>query len=320
MKAMVSAMRPGERMDSHFAVKSKRAPKEYKYGWMFEVRLADASGETTAKYWGPADRAAVQLVFDSFSSGMVVRVTGEVREFGNGLEIGVSPKGGDAITPLRAGDYAIEDLVGRGPVDREAMLADLRQLVESVRDPHLTAVLTHFFGKGGITEKFARTPASMLRHSNYPGGLLEHSTKVARICEFIATKYPSVDRDLLVTGALLHDIGKVRELELGTSIEVSDEGMFRGHIVIGEGMVSEAVAGVEGFPAILSLKLSHMMLAHHGRKEWGSPKEPQTAEALLLHLADMVDSQVFQYIRAKEESNTDEDWAWDKHFGQIYLK
>jgi 3'-5' exoribonuclease len=200
------------------------------------------------------------------------------------------------------------------------MLEELAAIVATVKDKHLAAILDKFFGKEGILEAFSAAPASMQMHSNYAGGLLEHSIKVARICDAMAGQYPAVERDLLVAGALLHDIGKVREMEIGTSIEVSDEGMFRGHVVIGDEMVREAVARIPGFPEPLGLKLSHMMLSHHGKREWGSPKEPQTAEALLLHFGDMADSQVFQYLRARAEAKTDDDWTWDRRLGHIYLK
>jgi 3'-5' exoribonuclease len=320
MKAMVSGLKAGERVDSHFAVKYKKAPKEYKYGWMFEIRISDASGEMSAKYWGGPEKDVALALFDSFTSGDVVRISGEVREFGPGTEISVSPRGGGSITKMAQGEYELADLVGKSPVDAEAMKGELQALVGSVQEPNLRAVLDKFFGDGGISEVFSAAPASMQMHSNYSGGLLEHSVKVARICDAMAAQYPDVDRNLLVAGALLHDIGKVRELEIGTSIEVTGEGMFRGHVVIGDQMVGEAVAGVPAFPMELALKLSHMMLSHHGHKEWGSPKEPQTAEALLLHLADMADSQVFQFLRARAEARTDDDWAWDRRLGHIYLK
>ncbi len=320
MKVMVSDLKAGDRVGSYFAVKYKKAPKEYKYGWMFEARLADASGEMSAKYWGGPDKGEALALFDSFSSGDVIRVSGEVREFGPGIEISVSPKGGGSMTKLAQGEYDIADLVGKSPVDGKVMRKELLFLVESVKEKNLRALLDKFFGAGGILEAFSAAPASMQMHSNYQGGLMEHSVKVAKICETMAAQYPAVDRDLLVAGALLHDIGKVRELEIATSIEVTDEGMFRGHVVIGDQMVGEAVAALPGFPRELALKVSHMMLSHHGHKEWGSPKEPQTAEALLLHLADMADSQVFQFLRAKAEARTDDDWTWDRRLGHIYLK
>jgi 3'-5' exoribonuclease len=320
MKAMVADLRPGDRVASYFSVKFKKAPREYKYGWMFEIRLSDASGEIAAKYWGPPGQAEVQAVFDSFSSGDVVRVAGEAREFGPGIELGINPKSGGSVLRLAEGEYDLDDLIAKSPVDKEAMRGELRALCATVKNPHLASVLAAFFGDGGAMDAFSAAPASMQMHSNYSGGLLEHSVKVARICDAMAGLYPGVDRDLLVAGALLHDVGKVRELEMGTSIEVSDEGMFVGHVVIGEAMVAEAVASIPDFPREMGLKLAHMMLSHHGHKEWGSPKEPQTAEALLLHLADMADSQVFQFLRARAEARTDDDWTWDRRLGHIYLK
>jgi 3'-5' exoribonuclease len=321
LKSMVTGIRSGDKVESYFAVKYKKSLREYKYGWMFEVRLADSTGEITAKYWGEPDREAVQAIFDSFESGSVVWVSGEAREFGQSVELGVNPKGGGAMRRLERGGYDLDALVGKSPADSDNQVGELVAVVASVKNPHLSALLGGFFGSGsGTLQIFSEAPASMQMHSNYRGGLLEHSLKVAAICDSMARQYPSVDRELLLAGALLHDIGKVRELEIGTSIEVSNEGMFLGHIAIGERMVGEAIASIEGFPKEMELKLLHMILSHHGRKEWGSPKEPQTPEALLLHLADMADSQVFQYLRARAEARTDDSWAWDRRLGHIYLK
>lgn len=320
MKQRIASLKNGERVDSYFSVKYKKPAKEYRYGWMFELRLADASGELTAKYWGQSDQPAVKKVYESFGTGDVVRLTGEVKEFGGSLEIGISQQADDKLEALQKGKYEITELIGRSPVDADKMMAELLALVKTVSEPHLQALLRSLFDDRVWAEKLKEAPASMMMHSNYLGGLLEHTLKVAMVCDSLASYYPELDRDLLVTGAILHDVGKIRELEVTSNIDVSEEGMLRGHVVITEEMVNARIAALKGFPELLKLKLDHLILSHHGKKEWGAPKEPQTPEAFVLHIADMLDAQVFQYLRARAEANTDDPWIWDKRLGHVYLK
>jgi 3'-5' exoribonuclease len=319
MKQRISQLRAGDRVDSYFSVKYKKPAKEYRYGWMFEFRVADASGEATAKYWGGKEEE-VAKVHGSFSGGDVVHLIGEVREFGGALEMGISQESGNAIDLLAKDQYELAELVGASPVDAHELLAEVKKLAATVKEPSLARLLRLFFEDATWLKEFSEAPASMLLHENYIGGLLEHSLKVAEICDAVSRMYESLDRDLMVAGALLHDVGKVRELSVGTNIDVSEEGMLRGHVVIGEELVNVRVAKVEGFPPLLKLKLDHILLSHHGKKEWGSPKEPQTPEALVLHMADMLDAQVFQFLRARATADTDDPWIWDKRLGHVYLK
>ena len=160
--------------------------------------------------------------------------------------------------------------------------------------------------------------SDMARH--YIGGLLEHTLAVTKIVDALASVHPRLDRNLALTGAILHDIGKIREFATTTSIDISEEGMLRGHVVIGEQMVLDKIKEIEGFPTTLKLKIAHMILSHHKELEWGAPKKPQFAEAVAIHYADDADAKLYQFITLKENAKTEDPWIWDKRIGHVFLK
>ena len=165
---------------------------------------------------------------------------------------------------------------------------------------------------------FSWAPAARSMHQAYIGGLLEHTLNVVRLCERVAALYPEVDRDLLITGALLHDIGKVQEYEVRAGIEITDIGRLVGHLVIGHDIVAEAIAGIRGFPEEKALRLRHMLLSHHGQLEWGSPKEPQTLEACILHHCDNLDSEVSKFAEILAAAGRGERWTpYDSRLGRL---
>jgi 3'-5' exoribonuclease len=168
--------------------------------------------------------------------------------------------------------------------------------------------------------EFKKAPAAMHRHQNYVGGLLEHTLNVVKICQRIHEIHPHLDYSLLLTGAILHDIGKIKEMKMSTSIDISEEGMLLGHITIGVEMLTEKIKKLERFPMQIKLKLTHMVLSHHGRLEYGSPKTPQFPEAHAVYFADEIDAKVDYLLRLKEEAETEDPWIWKRDIGHIYLK
>jgi 3'-5' exoribonuclease len=213
----------------------------------------------------------------------------------------------------------LTDFVDVSDNDLSAMRHEIIQSISSVQNDHLHQLLERIF-VDEFTDQFMKAPASMWLHCNWVGGLAEHTLNVMHICEFLSISYPELDRDLLVTGALLHDVGKVLEYDVTTSIDVSEEGMLRGHIVIGAEIVSRVCDLIEGMPDSLRLKIIHMVLSSHGELEFGSPKKPQFPEAVALNFADNIDSKLEQYIAAKGRANTEDPWIYDKKLGHIYLK
>ncbi len=319
-KQLAGDMKPGERVDTYFSVNYKKPVQEYKYGWMFEFRGADRSGQITVKYWGGQDRATVERLHDSFERDEVVRVKGEVAEYRNQVEVSVSEKNGGSLEKLEEGAFDITELIKTYP-DIEQMKSQLLALVNKVKEPSMRALLGKFFEDAEFMEGFASCPASVQLHSAAIGGLLKHTLKVAEICIRVTELHPELDADLVLTGALLHDIGKIPSFKVSSNITQTEQGHLIGHVILGDQELRARAARIEDFPEALMSKLRHMLLAHHGRKEWGSPVEPLFPEALLVHEADDLDAKIDNMISRREEAVTEDDWTWDQRHGRlIYLK
>jgi 3'-5' exoribonuclease len=179
-------------------------------------------------------------------------------------------------------------------------------------DVNLRALLQAFLDDGAFLEAYSRAPAAKAMHHVYLGGLLEHSLAVATLADDICQRYPGLNRDLLVAGALLHDIGKVNELRYARSFEYTDAGKLLGHIVIGVEMIEEKLRGIPGFPRELAILLKHLLLSHHGQYEYGSPKRPKTLEAVILNFIDDLDSKI-NGVRTHLDKEPDSDSSWTQY-------
>ncbi len=319
-KQLVSELKPGDKVDSYFSVSYKKPVQEYKYGSMFEFRIADRSRQITVKYWGGSDGAAVENIHDSFDKGDVVRVKGEVAEYRGLAEISVSEKNGGSVKRLGEGEYDVTALV-KTFENIEHMKFHLLKLAGTVQEAHLKRLLASFFEDESFMEAFAHTTASIQLHSAGVGGLIFHTIHVAETCLKVAELHPQLDRDLLIAGALLHDIGKVESFLITSNISQTVAGNLLGHVVLGDQELVRRIEGIDGFPEILKSKLRHILLSHHGRREWGSPVEPMFPEALAVHEADDLDAKLDNMISKREEAVTEDDWMWDsRHSRLIYLK
>ena len=173
------------------------------------------------------------------------------------------------------------------------MAEAVQELIRSVRNPHIKKLLQRFFKKGELWEEFKKAPAAKGIHHAYVGGLLEHCLSMARIADFLASHYSGVDRSLLLAGVMLHDIGKVKELQAEVGlIDYTPEGRLKGHLVIGSELVAQEARSLKDFPRDLLVRLQHLILSHHGRQEFGSPIVPMTVEAFLLNHIDEMDSKL----------------------------
>jgi len=249
--------------------------------------LSDRTGSIEAKVWDDADRADTL-----FAAEDVVGIRGRTSTWNGKLELTVT-----LVQPVEIGDDDLELFVPASPRDRNVMAKELDQLVESVGDPPLRLLLQRMTGRKTVTGKqFRLHPAAKKNHHAYLGGLMEHSISVARSCDALCASYQRqgarVDRDLLITGALLHDVGKVRELASGRVIQYTDEGQLLGHILIGLQMVTREAEQIPGIDPNRLLHLQHLVASHQGRLEWASPKVPHTLEALILHYSDDLDSKM----------------------------
>lgn len=322
-----SFSKDGVNVDDKFAVKYKKPPTAYKgrdkAGKWFELRLSDSTGEITAKYWGRNDQET-ERIYESIEKGDVVHVKGIVQEYppdSKNFSLSVDPSKGE-LRKCQPDEYDAEDFVAKTKKDVEKMTEDVKSLLSNVKNEHLRSLISAFLDDSQFMEAFKKAPAAMEYHQNYIGGLLEHTLNCMKIANAICDVHQELDRDLVLTGSFIHDIGKMKELEVsGGVIDVTDEGMMIGHITKGYEMITKKIDGMAGFPKDLKLKLQHIVLSHHGKTEYGAVKQPQLPEALAIYYADDADAQLDLYLRLKREANTDDPWIWNKKIkGHIYLK
>jgi len=315
MKKFIEELKSGELIDSLFSVKYKRAVSDYANGWRFAFGVSDRTGEVEVSYWGGNDQKRVQDLHDSFKEDDVIRIQGIVGIWKDKKKIDIN-EGRGAVS--RAEAFDPEDFLPKSGKDMNELEAQLLELVDGVGDEGLRALMCALFRDPEFMKGFRRAPAAMYLHHAWLGGLMEHSLSVAQIVREAGKMY-SLDMDLLTVGALLHDIGKVREFEVTTNIKIGEEGMLRGHVVIGEEMVREKAKAV-GLDAKTLMKLSHIILSHHGELENGAPKKPTFIEAILVHYADQMDAKASQFERIRKETTSEDFHVYDKNLGQVYLK
>lgn len=252
--------------------------REGKRGPFLRLTLVDRSGRVAGVAWDEVDALLEVLVEGSYA-----RIEGEVGDWRGEPQVKVT-----AAEPAGRVDPA--DFLPRGPVDGETSLAAIRRLVGTMTDLPLKALVESFLDDADFARAFTAAPAAMIHHHAYVGGLAEHTLSVMELCAAAAEHYDEVDRDLLLAGALFHDLGKVDELSVEPGFPYTEEGVLLGHIPLGFARVREAIGRIEGFPAERATDLGHLILSHQGELEWGSPVQPRTLEAIVLHFLDNLDS------------------------------
>src|SRR4051794_27942484 len=278
----VNELEPNQVIQTSFLVHSKEIRQKKSGEFYLSLLLADRTGELDAKMWDN-----VAEVLDAFERDDFVRVKGLIQVFHNRPQM--------TIHKLRRMDDSEIEFVDYFPSSRrdpDVMWAELRALVEGIANPHLRALLDAMVADPDIAARYRRAPAAKQIHHAFLGGLLEHVLSLCSLARATAPHYPSVDLDLLLTGVLLHDIGKIHELNYERGFSYSNDGQLLGHIHIGVRMVSEKLRALPDFPPALRSLVEHMILSHHGELEYGSPKVPLFPEALLLHYLDDLDSKM----------------------------
>lgn len=278
----IETLREGERINEIYLCKQKTSAVT-KAGKPYEnVTLQDKTGTLDAKIWDPGSQG-----IDDFDSLDYVAVTGDVTSFMGSLQLNVK-----RVRKCAEGEYDPADFLPVSRYDRDEMLRGLEDLIGSIQNPYLKQLLDSFFDDPSFVKRFQKHSAAKSVHHGFVGGLLEHTLSVAKNCDFFARRYPILNRDLLLTAAICHDIGKLSELSEFPQNDYTDEGQLLGHIVIGAQMVTEHAAAIEGFPKKLRDEVLHCILAHHGELEFGSPKKPALAEAVALSFADNLDAKM----------------------------
>ena len=265
-------------MCKHKLIATTKNGKEY-----YSVTLQDKTGTVDAKVWEPNSDG-----IDEFDDTDYVDVFGEVTSFNGALQINVK-----RARKCHEGEYDPSLYLPVSKKDIEVMYKELLGIISGISNPYLKKLLEEFFVKDTkFIDQFKKSSAAKTVHHGFIGGLLEHTLSVTKLCDYYCTAYPKLNRDLLLTAAICHDIGKTRELSLFPINDYTDEGQFLGHIVMGAEMIGVKAAAIEGFPILLKQELQHCILAHHGEYEYGSPKKPSIIEAVALNLADNTDAKM----------------------------
>lgn len=306
------AVDDGEVLRACFYVVEYRADTTRAGQPYLRLRLADRHGLLEGMVWEEVERYAPHV-----RQGGYVGVSGRVGSYNGRKQIRI-----DILAAVRVAPEETEFFLPRGERDPDGMERELIGLVASVADPGLRAVLERTLDPATrLGRLFRSAPAAKRNHHAYVGGLLEHTLSVAGACEGLARHYGAdVDRDLLIAGALLHDIGKTREIALAPGFPYTDEGRLLGHIVMGLADVDAAARAVPELPERRRTLLLHLIASHQGRYEWQSPREPLTLEALLLHYADDVDAKVAQ-VRGRLADAPSGGWSdYDRSLGREFLR
>ena len=298
--AFIADFQDGQTVATLFLVREKEIRTSARTGksWL-RVALADRTGTIEAKMW---DNYTGLL--ETFACEDIVRVRGRVKLYNNAKELTI-----EQILIAVETDYTLDDFLPHTKHDVEKLFAQLREEVAGVKNAWLRKLLDSFVNDPECASKLKRAPAAMTMHHAYLGGLLEHIVSLCGLAKHVTEHYPEVDADLLLTGIVLHDIGKTQELSYSRAIGYTDEGQLLGHIVIGLGMVQRKIEAIPDFPKRLAALVEHLIVSHHGELEFGSPKVPATREAVLLHYLDDLDSKMAAMRETLGQTAADEMWS-----------
>ncbi len=257
------------------------------------VIIQDKTGTLDAKIWDPNNAGIAD--FDAMD---YIEVYGDVTSFNGALQVNVK-----RVRKCGEGEYDEGEYMPVSSKNLDEMYEELLKIIGSIRNTYLKALLDKFFVEDeAFAARFRKASAAKSIHHGFIGGLLEHTLSVAKLCDYYCTAYPILNRDLLLTAAICHDIGKVHEISPFPTNDYTDAGQFLGHIVVGSEMVGKKAAEIPGFPEMLEMQLKHCILAHHGEFEYGSPKKPALIEAVALSHADDTDAKMETFTEILQSS------------------
>ncbi len=298
-KQFINTIKVGDFVDDVFVLSKKNLAQKRDGNNFLNITLSDRTGSINGVVWDE-----VEQIIENITSGSFVHINGNVNEYRETLQLVVKKMTQcpvDSIDPsdyLPATDRNIDNMFNR-----------LKKITASIKKEYLRELIEAFWSDEKFAEKFKKAPAAKKMHHAYIGGLLEHTLSMAILVDRIAGHYSGIDIDILLAGVVLHDIGKIKEYEYQTSIDYSDEGRLLSHIVIGLQMINEKAGKIKNFPVEELLLLKHMIVSHHGTREFGSPEPPKTIEAVLLNYIDEIDSKVNGIRDFISSEDNNETWT-----------
>lgn len=307
----INTLREGDDITETYLCKSKSSGVAKNGKTFYSLVLQDKTGTIDGKIW------ELSNAIEHFEAMEYVKLSAKVTSFNNKLQLNIRQ-----TRRAEEGTYDIADYMPISKFDIDEMFKELLALIDSVKDESLKTLLRSFFVEdASFVKAFKMSSAAKSMHHAFVGGLLQHTLSVARIADFLAGFYPIMNRDLLVTAAICHDIGKVKEISEFPVNDYTDAGNLLGHIVMGAMMVKEKADGIAGFDETLKNNLVHCILAHHGKLEYGSPEKPKIIEAVALSFADDTDAKLEGFSEALESEQAEGDWLpYNKMFESIIRK
>ncbi len=298
-KIFIRDFAPNQTVSTTFLVKSKELRNKKTGGQFASITLSDRTGDIVSQWWDNFEDT-----IDTFDRDDIVFARGLVTVYRNHLQLSLH-----RVRPCQEHEFDLADYFPATKYDVDEMFAELMAIIGEFKNPHLRQLLQNIFADENTARKFKKAPAAKTMHHPYLGGLLEHSLSLVKLCRKVGGHYQGIDIDLLQTGAVLHDFGKIDELSYERGFGYTNDGQMIGHLVMETMMVAEQIKQVADFPDDLRRHLLHMLLAHHGKLEYGSPKLPSTPEALMLAYLDDLDSKVEAMQRLIAEPNIEGDWT-----------
>ena len=292
-------IKEGDRVETSFLVIKKETGMSKTGKAYLNLKLRDSTGDLEARVWDNAE-----AVGECFSKDDVVAIKGSAISYQGKIQVNVS----EARTIL-AEKCDVRDYLPCSKRTPEAMMTELDSIISDMGDRHLKRLMKDIFSDAEVRGRFMTAPAAKTMHHPYLGGLIEHVLSLCAIGRFVASHYEGINKDLLLSGAILHDIGKIYELSYARTFDYTDEGRLLGHITIGVELVDSKINAIADFPRRLGVLLKHMLVSHHGHLEFGSPKRPKTLEAMALYFLDDFDAKMnSMQSLIKSEAGTG-DWT-----------
>lgn len=295
----IEDFKDGDNIVQHYLCKKKDVLKTKSGKSYMSIILADKTDTVVAKAWN------LNNDIQSFEAGDFIKIEATAQLYLEEIQLNVRK-----IRKSQPGEYLPQDYIPVTDKDVGKIYAAVCELIKSLDNAYLEEMLTNIFvNNKEIEQAFLRHSAAKHMHHSYMGGLCEHTLSVAQICDFLAPRYKFVNRDILISAALLHDIGKIYELSDFPENDYTDAGQLLGHIYITSELIALEAARIEGFPDVLKNLLQHCILSHHGKHEYGSPILPKTMEAIILSFADITDAHTKMFEEALEKAPVQADWA-----------
>jgi len=311
MKSLYAAdIHDNQPVDSLFLVSSKNQGVTKGGNSYLVLKLLDRSGEIEGRVWDRADDLS-----RGFDRNDFVRVRGQATLYQGKVQIRVQD-----VMRVEEKNVAAEDFLPKSPFDPDAMLGELQTILRGMKNPHLLALAEACFADQELMELLKQAPGAKTIHHPYLSGLLEHTLSLLKLILLVVENYPGVDVDLLLIGGFLHDIGKVYEFSFDRAVEYTDAGQLLGHLVMEVEMVNKKISTIPDFPDALALLIKHLLVSHHGAYEFGSPKLPQTVEAIMLHALDDLDGKI-QAIQNLPQKEPGSKWTvFHRAYGRSFYR